>query len=200
MTARGRPPGRRPGASGTRDAILAAARRQFAEQGYDRTSVRSVASEAGVDPSLVLHFHGSKQQLFLAVVELPFDPASVLPGLLAGDRDGIGRRLAGFLVGVLESDEGRRRMTGLVRAAASEPEAARLVRALVEHEMFAPIAEHLGADKPRLRASYVGAQVVGLVMARYVVAVEPLASLPADAVVATLASLLQRLLTDPIEG
>ena len=74
--------GRRPGDSGTRDAILAAARRQFAELGYDRTSMRQVAIEAGVDPTLVSHFHGSKVHLFLAVVELSFLPPKVLPMFL----------------------------------------------------------------------------------------------------------------------
>ena len=86
--------GRRVGDSGTREAILTAARRQFAELGYDRTSMRQVALEAGVDPTLVSHFHGSKQKLFLAVIELPFSPADVLPELLAGDPQEIGVRFA----------------------------------------------------------------------------------------------------------
>jgi AcrR family transcriptional regulator len=197
MTARASS-GRRPGDSGTREAILQAARRQFAERGYDRTSLRSVALEAGVDPTLVSHFHGSKQQLFVTVVELPFDPAALLPGLLAGDRDAIGLRLARFVLGLLETDEGRRRIIGLVRAAASEPEAARLVRELVLRDVFAPIIESLGVDDAPLRASLVGTQVVGLVMARYIVAVEPLASSDPDIVALAIAPNLQRLLTEPL--
>jgi AcrR family transcriptional regulator len=190
--------GRRPGDSGTREAILRAARRQFAELGYDRTSLRSIAIEAGVDPTLVSHFHGSKQQLFVTVVELPFDPAVVLPGLLAGDRDTVGLRLARFFIGVLESDEGRQRIAGLVRAAASEPEAARLLRELITREVFGPIAASLGTEDARLRASFVGSQLVGLVMARYVVAVEPLASCSPEAVVQTVAPVLQRYLMEPL--
>jgi AcrR family transcriptional regulator len=190
--------GRRPGDSGTREAILRAARRQFSELGYDRTSLRSIAIEAGVDPTLVTHFHGSKQQLFVTVVELPFEPAVVLPPLLTGDRETVGLRLARFFVGVLESDHGRQRITGLVRAAASEPEAARLLRELVTRELFGPIAASLGTEDARLRASYVGSQLVGLVMARYVVAVEPLASRPPDEVARTIAPVLQRYLTEPL--
>ena len=190
--------GRRPGDSGTREAILAAARRQFAELGYDRTSLRAVALEAGVDPGLVSHYHGSKQQLFVSVVELPFEPAEVLPRLLAGDREGVGLRLARFVVGVLESDEGRRRVTGLVRAAASEPEAARMVRELVTRELFGPIVESLGTGDAPLRATLLGTQVVGLVMVRHVVGVEPLATLEPDAVAAVLAPALQRILVDPL--
>ncbi len=197
-TGAGRRSGRRPGDSGTRAAILDAARRQFSEHGYDRTSLRAIALEAGVDPTLVTHFHGSKQRLFAAVVELPFSPAEVLPGLLAGDRDGVGLRLARFVVGVAESEDGRRRVTGLVRAAASEPEAARLVRDLVTRELFAPMAEALDVEDAPLRASLVGSQVVGLVMARYVVGVEPLASCAPDVVVAAIAPTLQRYLTGPL--
>ncbi len=195
---RRRPTGRRPGDSGTREGILLAARRLFAAQGYDRTSLRQVALEAGVDPTLVTHFHGSKQALFVAVVELPFDPPAVLPGLLAGDRATMGERLARFVVGVMESVEGRARMTGLVRAAASEPEAARLVRERVTAELFAPITAHLGADDAPLRASLLGAQTVGLVMARHVVAVEPLASVPPERLASVLAPILQHLLTEPL--
>ena len=198
MSGRARPSGRRPGDSGTRELIAAAARRQFAEQGYDRTSLRSVALEAGVDPALVSHFYGSKQRLFAAVIELPFEPAEVLPALIAGDRARIGERVARFMVGLLESEEARRRMTGLVRSAASEPEAARLVRDLISHRMLAPLAESLGVDQAPLRASLVGAQMVGLVMARYVVGVEPLASAPPEQIAAIVAPNLQRLLTEPL--
>ncbi len=197
---RRRPTGRRPGDSGTREAILAAARRLFAEQGYDRTSLRQVALEAGVDPTLVSHFHGSKQALFATVVELPVDPPAVLPGLLAGDPGTLGERLARLVVGVLESEEGRARIVGMVRAAASEPEAARLVRERVTAELYAPITAHLGSDDAALRASLLGAQTVGLVMARHVVAVEPLASTPPERLAAVLAPVLQHLLTGELTG
>lgn len=190
--------GRRPGDSGTREAIRAAAARLFAAQGYDRTSLRAVAAEAGVDPKLVAHYFGSKQQLFVAVVELPFDPAVAVPAIFAGPREEIGERLARFFVGVLEDPEGRRRMTGLVRAAASEPEAARLVRELIGREVVGRIVEQLEVDDAGLRASLVGSQMVGLAMARYVVGIEPLASLPPDAVVAAIAPNLQRYLTGPL--
>jgi len=192
--------GRRPGDSGTRDAIRLAAGRQFSELGYDRASVRSIAKEAGVDPGLVTHFFGSKQELFAQAVELPVEASALMPHLLGDDRDGVGRRVATFLVGVLESEEGRRRVTGLVRAAASEPEAARMVRERITREVLTPIAEGVGADRPELRAAFVGSQFVGLVMARYVVGVEPLAEADAETVIDVIAPILQRLLTEPIFG
>lgn len=190
--------GRRPGESGTREAILTAARRQFAELGYDRTSMRQVAIEAGVDPTLVGHFHGSKQQLFLEVVELPVKPADVLPQLLQGDKHDAGARLAHFVVGVFESEVGKSRIVGLVRAAASEPEAARLVRDLLTREVLTPLAEGIGSDDAAYRASLVMSQIVGLIMARYIVAVEPLASRDASAVADAIAPTLQRYLTDDL--
>jgi AcrR family transcriptional regulator len=194
-----RGPGRRRGETTTRPAILEAARGLFAERGYDRTTIRAVARTAGVDPALVLHFFGSKQELFLAVVELPFEPEAVAPALLA-DPDEAGARLAHFLLGVLEDPGGRDRVTGIVRAAASEPAAARLVRELIGRRVLGAIAGSLGSADADLRATLVGSQVVGLVMARYVVGVEPLASLPAEAVARAIAPNLQRYLTGPLDA
>jgi AcrR family transcriptional regulator len=191
-------PGRRPGESGTRESIVRAARRLFAERGYDRTTLRAVAAEAGVDPALVVHFFGSKQALFLSVVELPFEPAEALPEVLAGARDAVGLRFARFVVGVLEDPEARNRITGIVRAAASEPEAARVMRELLSARIIGPLAESLGAGDARLRAALTGSQVVGLVMARVVVGVEPLASLEPESLVRAVAPTFQRYLAEPL--
>jgi AcrR family transcriptional regulator len=190
--------GRRPGDSGTRAAIRAAAARQFAERGYDRTSLRSIAGEAGVDPKLVAHFFGTKQQLFVEVVQLPFDPAVVVPTVFGGEPGRVGERVAAFVLGVLDDPEARRPLVGLVRAAATQPEAARMVRELMTREVVARIVEALGADDADLRASLVGSQVVGLLMARHIIGVEPLASLPRDAVAAAIAPNLQRYLVEPL--
>jgi AcrR family transcriptional regulator len=190
--------GRRPGASGTREAIREAAARLFAERGYDRTSIRAIAAAAGVDQKLVAHFFGSKQRLFVEVFTPPFDPAVAIPEVFTGDRADIGDRVAHFLLSVFEDPEGRQRMTGLIRAAASEPEAARLVRDLISREVLARIVDALGVDDADVRASLLGSQLVGLAMARYIVAVEPLASMPADAVAAAIAPNLQRYLVEPL--
>jgi AcrR family transcriptional regulator len=186
--------GRRPGPSGTREGITRAARRQFAEAGYDRTTIRSIAAEAAVDPALVIHYFGSKQQLLLAVVELPFEPEDVLPRLLEGPRASVGERLARFVLGVLEDPDARAKWTGMIRAAASEPEAARMLRELLERRVFGPLAAALGSDDAALRANLVGSQVVGLIMARSIVAVEPIASVRAETIVSAIAPTLQRYL------
>ena len=191
--------GRRPGDSGTREAIAAAARHQFAEHGYDRTSLRKVGQEAGVDPTLVAHFYGTKQQLFLAVVQLPFVPAQVVSQLLIGDPEHAGERLARFVLSVLESDEGRRRVLGILRAATSEPEAARLVREIWTRELLIPIAEHIGAGDAPYRAALCASQMVGMAVTRYIVQVEPLTSRSTEDLVAALAPTLQRYLTGPLD-
>ena len=190
--------GRRPGPSGTRDAILAAARKQFGDVGYDRATLRSIGAAAGVDPALVLHFFGSKQRLFLSVVELPIDAEDVIPMLVAGDRASVGRRLAGFLLAVLDDPDSRNRITSMVRAAASEPQAAAMLRELLTRRVFQPLAAALGSEDAALRANLVGSQIVGLVMARFVVAVEPLASTDTETVVEAIAPTLQRYLVEPI--
>lgn len=190
--------GRRPGPSGTREAILAAASRHFAQHGYDRASLRGIAAEAGVDQKLIAHFFGSKQQLFVAAVGLPFNPGEVLPAILAGDPDSVGERLAALLVEVLEQPELHQRLTGVVRAAASEPEVARMLREFLTRELFGPAAELLGTEDGPVRANLVGSQIVGLVMARYVIAIEPLATMPPRAVAAAVAPTLQRYLLGPL--
>lgn len=194
---RAHPVGRRPGESGAREAIAAAARKNFAEHGYDRATVRGIARDAAVDPALVAHYFGSKQALFAAVIELPLDPSVVLPAILSGDRDKVGERMARFVVNLLES-EARQSLVGLVRAATSEPEAAAAVRRIITTRVFAPATEALGLPDAELRANLIGAQTVGLVMARYVVAVEPLASLGADELIRVLTPTYHRYLAEPL--
>jgi AcrR family transcriptional regulator len=175
-----------------------AARDRFAELGYERTTIRAIAADAGVDPALVLHFFGSKQKLFLSVMSLPFEPEAVFPELLAGPRSQIGMRLARFVVELLEEPRARSVMTGIVRAAASEPEAARMVRELVADRIVGTVAETLDVADAPLRANLVSSQIVGLITVRYIIRIEPLASLPPDALVEAIAPNLQRYLTRPL--
>src|SRR4029450_8040075 len=123
-----KPRGRRPGDSRAREEILAAARRRFAEHGFRGTTLRQVAADADVNLRLVSHYFGSKADLFVAAVELPFDPEPTFDALLAGGPEGMGARLAGFVLGILDDPAGRETVTGLLRAAASEEQAAALMR------------------------------------------------------------------------
>jgi AcrR family transcriptional regulator len=190
--------GRRPGATRTRTRILEAARAQFGSRGYDRTSLRAIAGEAGVDQALIIHFFGSKLGLFVETVELPIDPQIGIRHITGGPEAEIGERVANFVIAALEDERARSVVTALVRAATSEPEAARLVRERLTHELWGPLARELRLDNAELRVALVGSQVLGLVVARYVVKVEPLGSLAPNHVVSLIAPVLQRYLVEPL--
>jgi AcrR family transcriptional regulator len=190
--------GRRPGPSDTRDAILTAAGRQFAEHGYDRASMRAIAAAAGVDQKLIAYFFGSKQGLFVATVGLPFNPAETVPAMLAGDRATLGDRLAVLFTEVLEQPERHQRLTAVVRAAASDPPTARMLREFLTHELFAPAAELLGGEDAMLRLNLAASQIVGLIAARFIVGIEPLASAAPSELAALIATTLERYLTGPL--
>ncbi|MDQ2758756.1 MAG: TetR family transcriptional regulator [Actinomycetota bacterium] len=196
---RARRTGRPKGESGLRDDILAAALRQFADDGFANTSVRSVAREAGVDPGLVRHYFGSKDVLLREVVQLRVEPASLIADVLADGPAHAGHRLA-EAVARLVADEGRAPlMTAMLRAAATEEEGARLVRETVTSAILTPLAEALGADRPRLRAALAGSQVVGFLAASRIVGLEPLQGLSVEDVARALGPTFQRYLTGPID-
>jgi AcrR family transcriptional regulator len=133
--------GRRPGISGSREAILAAARTSFADQGYDGTTIRGIARHAGVDPALVRHYFGTKEQLFAAALEFPFEPAAVLPTVLGDGLEGAGERLR-WLSNVFPLSCA---VDGMQRVTAGEPIAGRLTRDLVVIGLTALVALGLGA-------------------------------------------------------
>ncbi len=185
------------GSPDRREAVLAAARVQFSELGYERTTVRGVAQAAGVDSRLVTHYFGSKQRLFLAVVELPVEPRDILPGLIGGSDDPP-HAVAGFLAALLDSPDYRQVSTGLLRAAASEPEAADAARALLSERLLLPLAEAIGADQAPLRASLLASQIAGLVLARFVLELEPVASLHGEDLARILEPVVRHYLLDPL--
>ena len=185
--------GRRPGETQTREAIASAARSQFAEVGYDRATMRSIASAARVDPALIVHFFGSKEALFREVTALPADLMSVMRSVVDGPREHVGRRFAQAIVAMLENPGTRAVVLARLRSAASHAEAAALVRELVSHDVGV-LTKALTDDAPETRAVLVGTQIVGLAFSRYVVAVEPIASLAPAELVDVLTPTFQRLL------
>jgi AcrR family transcriptional regulator len=192
--------GRRPGETRTKAAITAAAQRQFGERGFEETTIRSVADEAGVDPALVMQFFGSKDKLFTASVRWPFDPADELPTVIGDDRSTVGRRLVELFVRTWDVDSGRNPIVALLRAATMREAAERQLREFLEHELLLPIVSALQCDEPALRANLVVAHLLGLGVARYIVRFEPLASMaPAD-VVALISPAVQAALTGELPG
>src|SRR5919108_5072107 len=156
-------PGRAVGSPPNRETILAVARSQFGHRGYDATTIRSIAAGAGVDPALIHHYFGSKDQLFAEAAQFPIAPAELVPQLLAGGIEGLGERLLRRLLQIWASD--RTVLVGLIRSAASHEYAARMLREFVTREILERIADSLEMPQPRLRAALVASQVVGLAMA-----------------------------------
>jgi AcrR family transcriptional regulator len=189
--------GRRPGAPDTRSAILAAARSAFAATGYPGTSVRSIATAAGVDAALVHHYFGTKEDLFIASLDLGMDPRVVIVPVIEGGLDGAGERLMRLFVSVWDDEQTRLPLLALVRGIL-DPGGQQLVRDGFLRMVLAPLAAGLEVDQPERRMPLVASQLVGLVILRYVLAVEPLASAPADELVATYAPTLQRYLAEPL--
>lgn len=192
--------GRRPGESGSRDAILDAARRLFAEHGYVGTSLRAIAAAAGVDAALIVHFFGTKAGLLTAAVRWPFDPELQMERVSAGGRRRVGERLARLVVQTWDREGDRNAIMTLLRAATVEPAAADLMRDFIQHELFPPLLRRLDADRPELRAGLASSQLIGLGIARYVLRLEPLATMDEDEVVRWIAPTLQRYLTGPAPG
>lgn len=191
--------GRRPGASSTREDIAAAARAGFGEAGYDRTTIRSIAADARVDPALVVRFYGSKEALFREVMALPAGVADAFTALADGPRETVGRRLAELVVGVLENPATRTVVLGRIRSATSHPDAAALVRETVSRDMLR-LAGALTDDEPLTRATLVGAHFVGVALARHIVLVEPLSTMTPAEVVDVVAPTFQHCLTGPLRS
>ncbi|WP_209313974.1 TetR family transcriptional regulator [Blastococcus sp. TF02A_35] len=191
--------GRRPGSPETRDAVLAAARAAFAERGFDGATIRQIATAAGVDPALVHHYFGSKDQLFLAAVEAPADPAELLPALLAAGPDHVGEGVVRTLLGVWD---GPAQAAGLalVRSAVGNEWTARLLREFLVTQVLRRVLGTLDLSprEAEVRGGLAASQLIGLVVGRYVLRIEPLASADAEELVAAIGPSVQRYLTGDI--
>ncbi len=191
--------GRRRSGEGTRDQLLDAARRAFAEHGFDGATVRMIAERAGVDPAMVNHWFGGKDALFTAAMDIPLDPAVVLTGLLDGDPEQLGERIVTRFLTIWDPTGGAP-LAALVRSVASHEAAARMLREFITRVVLARVAAGVSPDRPDLRAALVGSQLIGLGMARYVVRFDPVATAPVPTLVAAVAPTLQRYLTGPLDS
>ncbi|MEV8287626.1 TetR family transcriptional regulator [Streptomyces niveus] len=181
---------------GARERILEAARTEFAERGYDKTSVRGIAKVAGVDPALVHHYFGTKEEVFGAAIEVSFEPALVIPTLLTGGTEGIGERLARYFIGVWENPVSRAPLLAIVRSALTNDAAAAMLRKFVLRRLLERIAVELDVPDPTLRAELAASHMIGIALLRYVIKAEPLASVETEEIVRLVAPTLQRYLTE----
>jgi AcrR family transcriptional regulator len=190
--------GRRPGNSGSRDAILTAARAAFARDAYARASLRAIAREADVDPALISHYFGSKAGLFIAATDWPFDPDEGRRATLAGGRDDVGRRLAEFFFGTWSVPERRISVLGLLQTAFADPTVAALLREFFVDEVFEPLLTELGADQVPLRAGLLASQLHGIILSRYVLDVLSQEAIDDATVIDAIAPTLQRYAVGPL--
>ena len=192
------PRGRRPGGEDTRAAIVAAARSEFAQRGYEGTSLRGIAREAGVDAKLVHHYFDGKTELFAEVLSFPVDPAELIDRLVAVPREELGEALARVFLSVWDNPIGRQRFAALFAAAAASEEHAHMVREFVGREIFVRLIERVSeggapADLPavELRAALGAAQLIGMGALRYVVKIPALVRASDEDIIAILGPSLQ---------
>jgi AcrR family transcriptional regulator len=191
--------GRRPGNQDTRQSILDAARTVFAERGFDKASIRAIATEAKVDPALVHHYFGTKEKLFLASMNAPINPAELIPKALEGPRDQAGERLVRLVLSVWDSPAGAAAIA-MFRSALTNEWTARLLREFVITQILRKAIAELTMDPAEapMRSALLATQMAGLVTIRYVLKIEPVASAPTESLVKAMAPNVQRFLTDPL--
>ncbi|MGO8961668.1 MAG: TetR family transcriptional regulator [Streptosporangiaceae bacterium] len=194
--------GRRAGDSGTREAILEAARGQFAENGYDGATIRAIAAAAGVDPALVHHYYGNKERLFAAAMQLPFVPSEAITAALAPSAGRAGESLGTHLVrsalALWESPEARGSFQALLRSALTSDQAAAMLREFITEAILMPVASAAGGTDPTstpFRASLIGSQMLGLAMARYVLQFGPVAAASPEQLAAAIGPTIDRYLS-----
>jgi len=184
--------GRRRGETSTREAILKAARAAFARKGYDGTSLRGVAAKARVDPGLVVHFFGNKAELFAASLELPVQPAE-LEAVLDGDPGDLGRRIATFYLTRVFHDRAQT-VQSLLRSSVTNPEAAAILRHTIESTVVKLIERRFPGPQTALRAELVASHMMGVFLARHILRVAPIASIPDEELIELVAPALQHYL------
>ncbi|PZS36470.1 MAG: TetR family transcriptional regulator [Pseudonocardiales bacterium] len=186
--------GRRPGPTNTPETILAAARGLFAERGFHGTTIRDVATQAGVNAALVHHYFGTKDRLFVAALNLPLNPAEAIERLVAaGPREEFAERFVRFFISVWRDPVTGQPLQAVLRSATSTEQGAAMVRNLVENVLLDRACSALGV--PKLRVAVALSHLLGLVLGATIVRIEPLASATDDELVELIAPTIQRYLS-----
>ncbi|MDV3135863.1 TetR family transcriptional regulator [Mycobacterium sp. 29Ha] len=190
--------GRRQGDPVSREAVLAAAKVRFAAEGYEKTTLRSIADDANVDPSMVLYLFGSKADLFREALRLIIDPAALVAALSGGadDEPDIGTRMVRTYLRIWESPDTGPSMVAMLQSATSNSDAHDAFRAFMQNYVLTAVSDVLGGgDEARLRAMLAASQLVGAAVLRYVMKVAPMATLSGEEMVRLLAPTVTRYLT-----
>jgi AcrR family transcriptional regulator len=171
----------------TRAAILAAARERFAEAGYEASTIRAIAADANIDPSMVMRYFGNKDQLFAAAAEfdLRFPDLSDVPASC------LGPALVDHFLSRWEDDDA---LVVLLRSATTNAEAAQRMTDIFAAQLLPAIAKVVPDDAPR-RAGLLATQILGMALCRFVLRLPPVVALTRDELIDWLGPTLQRYLT-----
>ena len=166
--------------------ILAAAKQRFAESGYERATIRAIAADANIDPSMVMRYFGNKDQLFAAAADFDLQ----LPDFSAVERAQMGAELVAYFMNRWERDEA---LVVLLRSSTTNTEAAQRMQEIFAAQLLPAINKVNPDDAPR-RAGLIATQVLGLALCRYVLRLPPVVAMSHDEVVAWLGPTIQRYL------
>lgn len=187
--------GRRQGEPVPREVVLAAAKERFARDGYDKATLRAIAGDAAVDPSMVLYLFGSKADLFRESLRLVIDPKP-LAAAMTGGEGSVGERLVRLYLHIWESPETASTMAATLASATSNPDAKEAFRGFLRDYVLTTVSAVIGGDEEaRLRAQLVATSLIGTSLMRYVIPVPPLADMPTEDVVKIVAPTVTRYLT-----
>lgn len=179
----------------SRDAVLTAAKERFATDGYEKTTLRAIAADAHVDPSMVLYLFGSKEELFRESLRLIMDPDVLVAALTEGDGD-VGTRMVRTYLGIWEGPDTAASMRTMLQSATSNADAHEAFRGFMQSYVQPAVAAALGGgQQARLRSMLAASQLVGVAMLRYVIQIPPLTTLSVDELVALIAPTVTRYLT-----
>ncbi len=171
----------------TRQAILAAAQRQFYENGYDGASVRRIARAVPIDPAMIMRYFGSKEGLFSAAVVIDLK----LPDPGAIPRDRAGTALVAHFLNLWEGERSAIGLPILLRSAVSNQDASDKIRAVFEKQVAPTVAGLTGADDADTRAALIVSQLFGLALCRYVLKLPPVAEMTQDEIIARIGPVVQ---------
>jgi AcrR family transcriptional regulator len=189
--------GRPAGGSNARADILEVARRRFLAEGYHQVTLRAIAAEAAVDPALISYHFGSKRGLLGEAMALAINPAELLAREIAGPLNNLPERLLTTVLTVWDDPDTSGSLRAFIEGVVGDPEVGRVFRELIEHEMLPRIAERIGGPDAGRRAAVAASHIAGLVMARYILRLEPFASMPRAEVVRRMAPGLRTALMGP---
>lgn len=194
-----KPRGRRPGPESSRGDIVAAARSEFAQHGFDRATMRSIAARADVDPATIYRFFDNKDELLAAALEFPVSDEMV-EAALGGAEPLSASAFLETVLAIWQAPEVAERLVALIRVAATHEQAGAVVSELIERTVLTPLVTRIDGDDAELRAALVATQLAGLALTRLLIPIEPVAGASIDDLVEAIAPTIERYLTGDLSG